>query len=243
MKEQPVRIYAKKRLGAFPELDQHIIYDETATQRKFRYLVCGEAFHTKLVDARECVKERLKIEHANPATEVHYTPATGWTFGPRTTTQGEGSPMNAVVDSKATTATPAVTPRVKPGPRPGSRMQVAATEVPTGKWLEAVQKLADWEAKNPKPADDAEEGIKKQWKLERQRLNGNVTYNRQQVQKKNAPAEKPAATPVTAQKATPVLASVQLDLKASIVFNGVKMECDSIKGIESALAMIKATIK
>lgn len=234
MLEQPIRIYAKKRLGAFPELDQHIIYDDKATRPQLRYLVCGEIFKPKLVDARECVMERLKIQHANPATEVPFTPATGWTTGRKTTTQGEGRTMNAVVDTKPTTAAPAKT-KGTPGRKPGA-LKMTGTEMPAGKWLEAIQKLTTWEAAHPKPAEDAEEQVVKAWKQERARLQGAISYQRLQAQKKIGAAPKAVAP------AAPVKEVVYMTppkFEATVKVGGCVMHIDTIDDLELAVRMIK----
>jgi len=228
------RIYSKKPLGAYPEVDQSILHNPSATKPEERYLVLGEKFAGSLAAARALASDMLKVANRNTITEVEYEPATGWhyKYPQRRTKSDEGKIMTQA------NATP-------------------ATEVqPTGKWLMALTELTNWMEANAKP-DDTDPVNLNAWNTKHKQMQDRVSYHKGVVlgSKKPRGAKPKAAKPnkmtvkqVGEQKAKEVVAFAQApakfktDISAVINFNGVKMQCDSIEGIFTAITMIKASV-
>lgn len=232
------RVYAAKRLGAFPELDEHIIHDPKSNNPLFRYLAGGVHFCTNLVEARESVAAMLNIQHANPATEVEYQPATGWTVkGRKATTNDEGSNMSATV-------IPAATEKTKP-----VRMVRTLRTVPRGKYKVA---LAAVEAKlqviNALPADTPPEQLA-QHKKELESLRSAQSYQKgMQIKEDDARAQSKTSAPAK-QKATviaptPAPAEMPMATRAqprfSVSFGSTAtIGVNEISDLEAVVRMVK----
>lgn len=234
------RVYSKKALGAYPEVDNNILHDPTATQPQERYLVLGEKFAGSLAAARALAADMLQVANRNTVTEVEYQPATGWhhTGGNhRKSKSDEGTIMNQ-----------ATTP---------------AEVQPTGKWLNAVNDLQKWVDDNNRPADTETEALGV-WNKKHKQMQDRVTYHKgvalgttkprgmqkgagaprpgTSVRKNKTSTANPASASTPAMAAKSVFVNSKVDISASIKFNGVKMECDSIEGIFNAISMIKASV-
>ena len=57
-----IKVYARKRHGAYPEVDNFILVDLAAIKTE-RYLVDGEAFAPNLAKAREMMAEKLQLRN------------------------------------------------------------------------------------------------------------------------------------------------------------------------------------
>lgn len=244
---KPIRIYAKKRFGAYPEVDKHILVDLNAKPHE-RYLVDGEDFKKNLVDARTLVAERLQLKAPQilAATEVHYTPACGYKQSNHRHNKptDEGNNMNAVADKVQATLPNVNAPQV---------------EVPTGKWADAVAKLVKWETENKKPTEAGAE--LDTWTKQHKRLQDSVLYQKgvvlgtHKARGPQAGAKKPAPKPLKDEAKTlpPPKPGAALKVKvqtamanatkpamsANITFGGLKMSCDTVADLEAAVLMLK----
>lgn len=230
------RIYSKKPLGAYPEVDQSILHNPSATKPEERYLVLGEKFAGSLAAARALASDMLKVANRNTITEVEYEPATGWhyKYPQRRTKSDEGKIMTQA------NATP-------------------ATEVqPTGKWLMALTELTNWMEANAKP-DDTDPVNLNAWNTKHKQMQDRVSYHKGVVLGSKKPrgakpkAAKPNKTttlgaelgkekPQPSSKKERVFAAAA-KFVANISVGGIKMQCDTIEDLDRAVTMIKAMSK
>ena len=138
------RIYTKKRYGAHPEVDNHILQDTKATNPIHRYFAC-DSYHRNLAAARDAVVNCLRVPHENKVTEVLYIPPTGWhTTKGKSTAITQGAEMTKAIKPEARTRSPNKFPR---GQEPKG--------VPVGYYAEALRQLGEWTDKTP-PTDPTE---------------------------------------------------------------------------------------
>ena len=138
------RVYTKRRFGAHPEVDQHILQDTKATNPRYRYYAC-ESYHRNLAAARDAVVNCLHVPHENKVTEVHYIPPTGWhTTKGKSTAITQGAEMTNAIPTEPRTRSPNKFPRGQ-----------APKGVPTGYYAEALRQLGEWTDKTP-PTDPVE---------------------------------------------------------------------------------------
>ena len=237
------RVYSKKPLGAYPEVDDSIIHDATATKPHERYLVLGEKFTGSLAAARALASDMLKVANRNIETHVDYEPATGWHFK-----HGR---------------------RIKSDE--GSKMTQPVTEVQaSGKWLDAINAMNKWVADTTKPTADQVAELDA-WNKKHRRLEDSITYHKgvalgtvkpRGVAKGSTPRptptprtnktttlgselgrEKPAATTKERVRAAIVNATHAIPLQANISIGGMKISCDTIVDLERAVTMIKGMVK
>lgn len=230
------RVYSKKPLGAYPEVDNSIIHDATATKPQERYLVLGEKFTGSLAAARALAADMLKVANRNIETHVDYEPATGWHHkgGPRCATKSDE----------------------------GTIMNQATTQIePTGKWLKAVNEMNTWVGANSRPADTETEALAT-WNKKHKQMQDRIAYHKgvalgtTKPRGSKAGVRKGPAKPAANKTSTANPAAVKPDaaprayqqqfkdavLTGNINFGGVKMQIDSIDGLENVVMLIKKGI-
>lgn len=181
-----LRRYAKKPLGTYPEVDNFIIHDPKASKPRHRYLVDGEEFAASLTSAREKMVERLKISDpkVTAATEVHYTPATGFKYNHRNKPTDEGEQQMAEAIANAGTESKSEAISVMKGP------------------AELQQELDNWLKANPEPAKGTPE--RNTWVKNRTTMKMRITVAKNKAEGKPTPGRKAAANPIV-HKEKPVV--------------------------------------